>query len=94
MKQTFEFNDPSEYTPHEAALDEIALKASEQKEFQDTVRAARNKYEAAADVRRLLKIHFPEIEQLPDRSEVNRGKATGSNEFIIAKRVVELLWST
>ena len=90
MREHFEFNNQSEYTAHEERLDEIALQAFEKEEFKDAVRVALDKLEAIVRVRQLLKIHFPEVEQLPDRSEV-KGKAVGSNEFIIAKRVVELL---
>jgi hypothetical protein len=90
MENKFKFRDPGENVTHEGKLDEIALEAAEMEEFKNLVTAAKGELEAIANVRQLLNEKFPQIKDLPERSKV-MSSPVASNEFIIAKRVVELL---
>ena len=74
-------------------VEEIALRAAEIQEFQDAVRQAKSKLEAVRVVRELLPQHFPEISDLP-KPEVKSGGILppASNEFMIAKNIVDLLY--
>jgi len=79
---------------------EIALEAAEIPEFQKAVKEAKNQVESIIELRELLKEHFPQIPSLPDPSPPkedgirlkNPLGGMASNEFKIAKNIVDLLW--
>lgn len=74
------------------AIEEIALRAAEMKEFQDAVQQAQSPLERIRSVRKLLREYFPEIESLPEPQTKRPGLfPPASNEFKIAKLVTELL---
>ncbi len=69
-------------------LEDIALRASYDKQIQHAVEDAKNKMRAIVAVRqRLLDLFVNEIDAL-EKPEV----ATASNQYDIAKTVVDLLW--
>jgi hypothetical protein len=74
-------------------VEEIALRAAEMKEFKDAVGQAKNKIEAIKAVREILLQHFPEIERIPEPKIESQGlMPPTSNEFKIAKHIVDLLY--
>lgn len=83
------------------AVEEIVLKATEMPEFQAAVANSKSGFTAIREVRALLQKHFPEIENIPEtKLMTNESGVTRSpnpfggrisNEFIIAKHIVELL---
>ena len=84
-------------------MEEIVLRASDLPEFQAAIKNARGKVEAITEIRVLLKKYFPEIFELPENKTgliVTREatglrpelKSTASNEFYIAREIVNLLW--
>lgn len=98
-------SDREKFTTYSEKVEEIALQASEMPEFQEAVKNAKGKLEAIKNVRILLREHFPEIEDLPkpeQRSEEIPESKTpirrkgilppASNEFMIAKNIVDLLY--
>ncbi|GEM_PF-6673726 len=84
--------------------DEIALRATEMPEFKNAMNGAPGKLEAIKRVRELLQQLFPEIRELPKplklkKSEnipgLRQGNPLGgelSNEFLIAREIVNLLY--
>mgnify|MGYP001598681211 FL=1 len=89
------FEDPLKQKNPEQ-IEEIALRAAEKQEFQEIVRDAPNKLEAIRSVREALPLHFPEIKELPEPQRGPQQRPIGllvSNEFLIAKTIVELLFS-
>jgi alpha-N-acetylglucosamine transferase len=82
----------SEYL-YSRETEEIALRAAEMPEFQNTVKNAKDKFEALVEVRKLLKRHFPEIKDIPNPKEITPGfLGPVPNEFVIAKHIVDLLY--
>ena len=74
-------------------IEEIALRAAEMKEFQDVVKQAKSKLDAVRVVRELLPQHFPEIDELPKPEVKSAGiLSPASNEFMVAKNIVDLLY--
>ena len=86
-------------------IEEIALRASEMTEFQDVVKKAKSKLEAITAVREILVDYFPEISKIPEPQKNNQEMAESqskirmegilpppSNEFMIAKNIVDLLF--
>lgn len=69
--------------------DEIALRATEMQKFKEVIEGASDKLAAIRAVRSELQEYFPEIKDLPDPYP---RKTTATNEFYIAKKIVELLW--
>lgn len=74
-------------------------------EFQETVKQSKSKIGAIKAVRELLSEHFPEIKEIPEpeKTEQETSEVTpsvrrsglipaASNEFMIAKNIVDLLY--
>lgn len=72
---------------------EIAFRAAEMVEFKNIVNQSKSKLEALKAVRELLPGHFPEINEIPEPKIESKGLlGPASNEFMIAKHIVDLLW--
>ena len=93
-----QFKEPEAKSPFDTVVssevEEVALRAAELPDFQETVRNAPNRIEAIRAVRELLREQFPEIEAIPaPRQGPSQAPVGGlpGNEFLVAKAVVELL---
>ena len=74
-------------------VEEIALHASEIKEFQDAVSQAKSRLKAITAVRELLRQRFPEINKIPEPKVESMGLLPpAKNEFRIAKHIIDLLF--
>lgn len=95
--------DKERATTYSEKVGEIALQASEMPEFQEAVKNTKDKLEAIRNVRILLGEHFSEISNLPKpeppkeiENAIRLRNPLGgiaSNEFIIAKHIIDLLWN-
>ena len=77
-------------------IEEIALRASDMKLFQDIVEQARNKIDAIREIRRILNQQFPEIKDIPEPESVSNGGLLSDlapgKEFLIARNIVDILF--
>lgn len=73
-------------------IEDIALRACEMDEFQEAVKQSKNKIEAIKIVRELLSEKFPEIKEIPEPEKEVGFLPAASNEFMIAKDIVDLLY--
>ena len=73
-------------------IDDIALRAAEMQLFQDLVNDSNSNTELMRSIREALSETFPEIDDIPNptRPGYEAGMPT-KNNFLIAKKVVELL---
>lgn len=71
------------------SIDNLAIEACEINEIRDAISAAGNKLEAIQSVRELLPKFVPGISELPQPEH-----AGASNNFLVAKQIVELLFET
>lgn len=83
-------------TSYPKEVEEIALRATEDPDIQQAIKKGalkKSKIEATKEVRLLLRDKYPEIKKLPERTPPKSSLVgVASNEFMIAKHIVDLLW--
>lgn len=92
-------------TIYSKKIEDVALRAVEIQEFQDAVKKATSRLKATMAVRALLQEYFPEISKMPKPRRpdkpinkqsapirTNRIGPPASNDYMIAKNVVDLLY--
>src|SRR3989338_7982420 len=94
---------PPLYIYPQEKIDEITLRAAEVEVFQEAINGSRGKLEAITKVRGLIPDFFPEVNGLKPAQRTDAPNIVGgrqrnlldkplSNDFLIARSLVNLLW--
>ncbi|MCH7758908.1 hypothetical protein IID20_00935 [Patescibacteria group bacterium] len=104
----FEQNSAKKEKIYSDEIEEIAFQAAEIPEFKKIIKKSKSRIEAIKELRLILPEHFPEISNLPKPERPQEiipkeahirirlkdpfGLGPASNEFMIAKYIIDLLW--